>query len=180
MIEKRQTQAGETRYLVRIFKGVVNGNAVVRIDKTGKGFFNGGTATGGADVAEIIASTERLAAGDVVEIDPDSTGRFRRSLAPESAAVAGVISTDPGVTMNMPSAATEEDAGPRLALVGRVPVHVTDENGTIHPGDLLVSSSTPGHAMRAPVNSRAGTVIGKALECHPAGTGTIEMLVMLR
>lgn len=163
-----------------MFKGVVNGIPVVRIDKTGKGFFNGGTAMGGADLAEIIASGDRLLAGDVVEIDPAASGRFRRSQEPESAAVAGVISTDPGVTMNMRSAAAEEDPGPRLALVGRVPVHVTDENGTIHPGDLLVSSSTPGHAMKAPENSRAGTVIGKALECHPAGTGTIEMLVMLR
>lgn len=163
-----------------IFKGVVNGNAVVRIDKSGKGFFNGGTATSGADVAEIIASAELLFPGDVVEIDPAASGKFRRSQDAESPAVAGVISTDPGVTMNMRAAATPDDAGPRLALVGRVPVHVTDENGPVHPGDLLVSSSTPGHAMKAPAATRAGTIIGKALECHASGAGTIEMLVMLR
>jgi hypothetical protein len=162
-----------------MFKGVVNGIPVVRIDKTGKGFFDGGTTTGGADVAEIIASAEELSPGDVVEIDPGAAGKFRRSLGAESAAVAGVISTDPGVTMNM-RAGGDGGSGPRLALAGRVPVRVTDENGTITPGDLLVSSSTRGHAMKAPAAARPGTVIGKALACHASGIATIEMLVMLR
>jgi hypothetical protein len=69
---------------------------------------------------------------------------------------------------------------PRLALAGRVPVKVTAENGAIHAGDLLVSSSRPGHAMRAPESPRAGTVIGKAMKELDADAGEIEMLVMLR
>ncbi len=36
----------------------------------------------------------------------------------------------------------------RLALTGRVPVKITGENGAIEPGDLLTTSSTPGHAMK--------------------------------
>jgi hypothetical protein len=69
---------------------------------------------------------------------------------------------------------------PRLALNGRVPVKATTENGAIRPGDLLVASSTAGRAMRAPVNPRAGTVIGKAMQPLDRGSGEIEMLVMLR
>jgi hypothetical protein len=57
---------------------------------------------------------------------------------------------------------------------------VTDEGGAIRAGDLLVASSTPGHAMRAPDSPRAGTVIGKSMESLARGRGTVEVLVMLR
>lgn len=74
-----------------------------------------------------------------------------------------------------------------LAVVGVVPVKVSAENGPILPGDLLTSSSTPGHAMKAtPVDVggvaiyRTGTILGKALEAHQSGTGTIDVLVTLQ
>jgi hypothetical protein len=51
--------------------------------------------------------------------------------------------------------------------------------GAIEPGDLLVSSPTPGHAMRAD-DPRTGTVIGKALEALETGTGTIAVMVTLQ
>ena len=66
-----------------------------------------------------------------------------------------------------------------VALAGRVPVKVDAGYGAIRPGDLLVSSPTPGHAMRA-VDPRAGTVIGKAPQSLESGTGCILMLVLLR
>ena len=37
-----------------------------------------------------------------------------------------------------------------LLLAGQVPVKVTTENGIIQKGDLLITSSTPGHAMKPP------------------------------
>ena len=61
-----------------------------------------------------------------------------------------------------------------------VPVKVSAENGAIHPGDLLVASSTPGHAMKAGSDPSVGTVIGKALGSLENGTGVIQMLVMLQ
>ena len=51
--------------------------------------------------------------------------------------------------------------------------------GAIEPGDLLTTSSTPGHAMRVDFGP-AGAVIGKALEPLPDGTGTIRVLVAPR
>ena len=98
-----------------------------------------------------------------------------------STSVAGVISTQPGLTMNS-GETTGDEAGhaPRLALIGRVPVKASAENGAIRAGDLLVSSSTPGRAMRAPNNPQPGTVIGKAVRALERGNGEIEMLVMLR
>lgn len=156
-----------------------SGGNVARIDSTGKGFFNGGTQTGGADVAELIPHVGRLPVpGDVVMIDVDNPMHYRVADEANSAAVAGVITTKPGVLMN----AGVEDVGdaPALALVGRVPVKVTDEGGSIRVGDLLVSSSTPGHAMKAPNHPAPGTIVGKALQPHGSGSGTVEMLVMLR
>jgi hypothetical protein len=51
--------------------------------------------------------------------------------------------------------------------------------GAILPGDLLVSSPTPGHVMRA-VAPLPGTIVGKAAERLGGGVGLIQVLVMLR
>lgn len=74
-----------------------------------------------------------------------------------------------------------------LAVVGVVPTKAVNENGAIQPGDLLTSSSTPGHAMKAlPVDVggfeiyRTGTIIGKALEPLTEGTGVISVLLVLQ
>lgn len=46
-------------------------------------------------------------------------------------------------------------------------------------GDLLVSSPTPGHAMRA-LEVVPGSIVGKALEPLDFGTGVIRVLLMPR
>ena len=68
-----------------------------------------------------------------------------------------------------------------LAVVGIVPCKVTTENGPITVGDLLVTSSTPGHAMKGTDRGRMlGAVVGKALEPLQKGTGIIQVLVTLQ
>ncbi len=140
----------------------------------------------GADVAERIDVRDRIGAADVVEVDPAGDGQFRLSSTPFSTLVAGVVSSNPAVTLNNNDMAafnesgTRSDDRPLLALVGQVPVKVTAENGAIQPGDLLVTSSTPGYAMRAGANPPTGSVLGKALQKLDAGSGVIKMLVMLR
>ena len=49
----------------------------------------------------------------------------------------------------------------------------------ISPGDLLVSSATPGYAMKA-VDPAPGTIIGKALDSLAAGQGSIPILITLQ
>ena len=49
-------------------------------------------------------------------------------------------------------------------MLGQVPTKCITENGTISPGDLLVTSSTPGYAMKAGASPSIGTIIGKALD----------------
>jgi regulator of RNase E activity RraA len=135
--------------------------------------------TGGADFAEMLPAAAGLEPGDVLVIDPD--GQLIRSTEPYQASVAGVYSTKPGFVGGQPVEGTVAGAIP-LAVVGVVPVKVTTENGAIRPGDLLVASAIPGHAMKAGPNPPQGTVIGKALEKLDAsqGIGIIKMLATLQ
>ena len=61
------------------------------------------------------------------------------------------------------------------------------ENGPIAPGDLLTTSATPAHAMKASpavINGveiyPTGAIVGKALEPLEEGRGVIQVLVTLR
>jgi hypothetical protein len=68
-----------------------------------------------------------------------------------------------------------------LALVGTTYCKVDAQYGSIEVGDLLTTSQTPGHAMKATDPSKAfGTVIGKALQPLKEGQGLILILVTLQ
>lgn len=159
------------------------------------------------DVAEYIYDTYgNTQPGEVVVADPDAGVSVIRSSKPYQTNVLGVISTKPHMTMGMELVMNEKtgeslkNAKPatRLALTGRVPVRVTDENGPVIPGDLLTTSSTPGHAMKwtlldvskandfeemktmmAENERRRSAVIGKALEQFKSGKGQIMVLITL-
>jgi hypothetical protein len=157
-----------------------------RIDGTGKGFFNGGTQTGGADFAESVAvrgEHSQYEPGDVLAVDRAAGRRLMLSRRAYSTRVAGIYSTKPGVLATTHSI-DESDALAEeipLAIVGIVPCKVTAENGPIAPGDLLVTSSTPGHAMKGTSRTRMlGAVVGKALEPLREGKGVIQVLVTLQ
>jgi hypothetical protein len=68
-----------------------------------------------------------------------------------------------------------------LAILGIVPCKVSAENGPVRAGDLLVTSSTPGYAMKGTDRQRMlGAVVGKALEPLTDGKGMIQVLVTLQ
>lgn len=158
-------------------------NLIFRVERTtGNVYADGSFTGGGADVAERIDTTEPLEAGDVVEIDSENPGKFRKARESISTRAAGVISTAPGVVLgNEKQLDGGSDVRPILALAGRVPVKVTAKYGAIEIGDLLVSSPIPGYAMKCPEASKCiGAVIGKALEPLKEGVAKIEAQVMLR
>jgi hypothetical protein len=75
----------------------------------------------------------------------------------------------------------------KVAHNGRVKVKVDASFGAINVGDLLVTSPTPGYAMRSqPVQvggaeiHRPGTLLGKALEPLAEGSGEILVLLTLQ
>jgi hypothetical protein len=114
--------------------------------------------------------------GDVLVVDPERPEAFARGDRPADRTVVGVVVANAGVALGGP---TQEGANAQVALSGIVRCKVDAGFGAIVPGDLLVSSPTPGHAMRdaAPL---PGTVVGKALEPLASGQGSIRILIMLR
>ena len=153
-----------------------------RVNRAGKGFFNGGTQTGGADFAEQMAVTGPEAdyePGDVLVISTDADRAVELSVEPFATAVIGVYSTEPAVLAGAPD--TDDPLGGiPVTITGIVPCKVSAENGPLHRGDLLVTASTSGHAMRAGPNPPQGTVLGKALGELSEGTGVIQVLVTLQ
>jgi hypothetical protein len=153
-----------------------------RVSNNGEVYADGNFHPGGADFSELLPAAAGLEPGDVLVIGPDS--QLARSTEAYQPTVVGVYSTRPGIVAGGEDGKvlSEMDLSNKapLAVLGVVPVKASAENGAISPGDLLVASSTPGHAMRAGPNPSIGTVIGKALGMLDAGTGTILMLVMLQ
>jgi hypothetical protein len=117
--------------------------------------------------------------GDVLVVSDRQDRSVQLSSSPYSKAVIGVYSANPGFVGGTAVGDEDREAGISVALVGIVPCKVSAENGAISRGDLLVTSSTPGHAMRAD-NPAPGTILGKALEPLETGTGVIQVLVTLQ
>jgi hypothetical protein len=157
---------------------------VFRVDANGKGYFNGGTQTSGADFAEsvdAIGGVAQYQPGDVMMIDSTGTRRLALANGVYSTKVAGIYSTKPGV-LATPHEIDDSSVNNEvpLAIIGIVPCKVSAENGPIHAGDLLVTASRPGYAMKGTDRRRMmGAVVGKALGSLDKGTGTIEVLVSL-
>ena len=135
-----------------------------------------------ADVAEDfdVGDLEAIGPGTAVVIGDDS--KLRTSHQSYDKRVAGVVtgtgSSGPGIILGRhPSSQSRLP----VALIGRVHCRVDATTAPIMIGDLLTTSATPGHAMKAEDDARAhGAVIGKALQCQPEGTGTIPILVALQ
>lgn len=161
-------------------------SAVFRVTKAGDvyaddAYYGAGFYTGAADIAEWVQVSEPVEPGDVLELDPDHPWHYRKSRGPCSTLVAGVVSTEPGFILgsSLTTHYSPLTDSALLALIGIVPMKVTDEGGPIEPGDLLTTSSTPGHAMKW--NQEDGTacgLVGKALEPLEGGTGVIKALLM--
>jgi hypothetical protein len=164
---------------------IVGGSIVFRVDSTGKGFFDGGTQTGGADFAESVAvaiGRNHYGPADVLVLDPTADSQLTLANKPYSTLVAGIYSTKPGVLASAHKMDAPISVGEiPLAIVGIVPCKVSAENGPIRRGELLVTSSTPGYAMRGTDRGRMlGAVVGKAMEPLEKGTGVIQVLVTLQ
>ncbi|HKH61012.1 MAG TPA: hypothetical protein VKA49_09285, partial [Flavitalea sp.] len=150
------------------------------------GYFNGGTQVGGADIAEyfdVEGNRSQYEAGDVLIISESSDRKVEKSTTAYSTLVAGVYATKPGVLL------TEENAERNqlekmvpMGVIGVIPTKVCLEGGVIKRGDLIVTSSQPGVAMKAdPDKVRVGQVLGKALQDYNQnGVGKINVLISVK
>jgi hypothetical protein len=131
------------------------------------------------DLAEWVPAAETMPAGTVVVVADEANNTVTASTHAYDTSVAGVVSANPGLLLGVASTSKA-----KIATTGRVRVRVDATKSPIHKGDLLVTSDTPGMAMKSePLDlggvklHRPGTLIGKALE--PLGSGQGEILVLL-
>jgi hypothetical protein len=150
----------------------VSGNAVI----------NGNIAAKYQDVAEWVPARQKIAAGTVVILDTTRSNGVAPSERRYDTRVAGVVSAQPGVILGQGG-----EGQVLVATTGRVKVMADATQHPIKIGDLLVTSDTPGSAMKSlPVRvggnrlHRPGTIIGKALEPLAGGKGEILVLLSLQ
>jgi hypothetical protein len=96
--------------------------------------------------------------------------------------VAGVISGagdyKPGIVLDKQPSQRKRSS---ISLLGKVFCKVDARYGSIAVGDMLTTSNTPGHAMKANDPFKAfGSVIGKALRPLREGQGLIPILIALQ
>lgn len=153
------------------------------------GFFEGDVEVTGdirltnADCAEdfdIIAAN--LVEPGTVMVLGDDEGALQQSNKPYDKRVAGVVSGagnyKPGIVLDKQK--SDKDRKP-IALLGKVYCKADARYGSIEVGDLLTTSASPGHAMKAADPFKAfGAVIGKALRPLKEGQGLIPILIALQ
>ncbi len=142
------------------------------------------------DVAETYRTSENMEAGDLVVVDSNftwtSSTQFavKKAEGGDRAALLGIVSTRPALLIEgdkarlggpkLEGAYAPGDKAP-IALVGRVPVKISEENGAILPGDKLTVSSQKGIAMKA---KEGGWVAGIALE-HSAHASSGKIMAFV-
>ncbi len=132
------------------------------------------------DLAENYSdATNSLVAGDVVVVDPNTTKGVKKSTTAYDAAVLGIISTSPGVTLTGIDETGKTDLiNPKpVALAGRIPVNVSANSPAIKSGDMLTTSTDPGKVMKA---TKAGVVVAQALEGWNPASGKTSVLAFAR
>ena len=132
------------------------------------------------DCAEDFDIAEAAEPGTVMVLG--EAGALRQSSRAYDKRVAGVISGagsyKPALVLDKQESQTERVP---IGLVGKVYCKVDAAASPIEIGDLLTTSSTPGHAMKASDPLKAfGSVIGKALEALQEGQGLIPILIALQ
>lgn len=135
-----------------------------------------------ADCAEDfnIAGVDKADPGTVMVLGDEGT--LSESKKAYDHRVAGVISGagdyKPGIVLDkQPTSGNRQP----IALMGKVFCKADAQFGPIEVGDLLTTSPTPGHAMKASEPLQAfGAVIGKALRPLAEGQGMIPILIGLR
>jgi hypothetical protein len=184
----RKGKAGEIMLLNKRGQStfaVDGGNGVVSVGTGDKRVVldgsEGDIKLSGADCAEEFESADPDVAepGTVVVIAGVSA--LGQCTVPYDTRVAGVVSgaegARPGIVLNHGG---DGESRVAVALNGRVSCRVDAGFAPIEIGDLLTTSPTRGHAMKADdVGRTHGAILGKALGRLDSGTGMIPVLVSL-
>ncbi len=172
-----------------------NGSFDGDVEVIGKGVFHGDVEVAGnikltSETGDVILSDcaedfdifemEKIEPGSVMVINQD--GVLQQCQQAYDKRVAGVISgagnLRPGIILGKQQSQNKRMP---VALVGKVYCKVDAQYSPIEVGDLLTTSPTPGHAMKAHDPYHVfGSVIGKALRPLEDGQGLIPILIALQ
>ncbi len=140
----------------------------------------------GADLAERFEVADKSFAilpGMVLSIDKNHPGKLLPCQEAYDKKVAGIVSGAGGVhtAMLLGQEGTLADGDVPVAIIGRVYCYVDASFGAIEPGDMLTTSPTLGHAMKANDMDKArGAIIGKAMTGLAEGKGLVLALITMQ
>ncbi len=153
----------------------------------GRSLFQGPVKISGVDSGEEKASSsivelfeldnvEYISPGDVLVVSELGNSILSKSRNAYDRSVIGIVASDPVIIIN--NSGKEEKVYP-VALTGKVMCRIDARNNPVKPGDLIVTSSTPGCGMAGKLNSfeKIGTVIGKALDHMADGIGLVPVFI---
>jgi hypothetical protein len=136
----------------------------------------------GLDYAEgfDVSEPTEVEEGSVLIIDADNPGKLALSITSYDTKVAGIVAGAEGLGSGVRLGAGQFDYD--VALAGRVYCKIDATEEGVRPGDLLTTSATAGHAMKAADYTRAqGAILGKAMGSLEKGQkGKILVLVTLQ
>ncbi|GEM_PF-3181091 len=148
---------------------------------------SGGSATCNnfVDIAELFPASEEVDSGDVVIVDFINKGKIKKSAKEYEKAVVGIVSTQPAIVIEGGRIVAmggyegqNNTLKPAIALAGRVPVKVTDENGLIKRGDYITASSKSGYEMKCSDELKClNSVVGIAMENQKQSEDKIMVMV---
>ncbi|MCX5611597.1 hypothetical protein OHB39_29180 [Streptomyces sp. NBC_00047] len=159
-----------------VLAGLFQGN----VEVTGDLMLTGGDVAEQFDIATQSVSADETGPGTVVVLDGD--GALMPCARPYDTCVAGVVSRAgdrvPALVLDRQDRNVDGAMRLDIAVVGKVWCQADAASRAIQVGDLLTTSSRPGHAMAAVDREAAfGAVIGKALT--PLASGTTGLVLAL-
>lgn len=130
-------------------------------------------------------ASEEVDSGDIVVIDFANDNSVKKSSKKYEKAVAGIVSTQPAIVIEGGRIVAmggwvgqNNTLKPAVALAGRVPVKVTDENSLIKRGDYVTTSSKAGYGMKCDDELKClNSVVGIAMENQKQNEDKIMVMV---
>ena len=123
-----------------------------------------------------VEESEYIAPGDLLTVHADGNSRLNKSRSSYNKTVIGPVSGNPTISIN--NSGLETRIYP-VTLAGKTLCKIDARETPVKPGDLIVTSDTPGCGMVAKIDSfnKIGTVIGKALDSLEDGIGLIPIFI---
>ena len=133
----------------------------------------------------MVPASEHVESADIVVIDFSKDNSVKKSSMKYEKAIAGIVSTQPDIVIEGARIVAmggwvgqNNTLKPAVALAGRVPVKVTDENGLIKRGDYVTTSSKAGYGMKCDDELKCiNSVVGIAMENQKKNEDKIVVMV---